>query len=256
MRVAICFSGQPRFVRECFDKIKKNIIEFNSSHQIDIFVHTWFSKELCNKILYVNEMSSFSGDATIDENSLDSIIELYNPISITHEKEKDFKSNIDFDKSLEKYLTGYKTSGISRQEYRDIKLSCTYSMWYSALQSGMLKKNYELSEGFTYDLVLKMRFDSIVNYPIDFNVINPNVMYYQELGQPDNMVSDWINISNSSNMDSYFSIYLSLEKLSQKAINEYGGWTSESLIRQVCNRDNIPTQGYYFNTELPRWGKL
>lgn len=256
MKVAICFSGQPRFVKECFNLIKKNLIDVNSKHEIDFFVHTWFSKDLCNRVLYVNEMSSFSGDATISEDSIESINELYNPKKIIVDKEKDFYSDVDFDCSLEKYLSGYKKSGMDREDYKQVKLSSTYSMWYSALMSGFLKKNFELENNFKYDLVLKMRFDNIVKYPIIFDSFNPDLLYYQELGQPDNMVSDWINLSNSENMDSYFSIFMSLEKLAKKSIEKYNGWTSESLIREVCERDNIKTQQHFFGTELPRWGKL
>ena len=256
MRIAVCLSGQPRFVDECFNGIKKNIFDVNSNHKIDVFVHTWYSKELCNKVLYVNEMSSFSGEATISENSLESINELYKPTKFIHEEPKKFSSTVNFEGSLEKYLTGYKNSGLSKEDYRNIKLESTYSMWYSIMKSNLLKKEYELENNFTYDFVLKLRFDSIVTNPIIFDTFDKNILYYQELGQPDNMVSDWINFSSSENMDSYSSIFLTLEKLSNIATSQYGGWTSESLIRQVCNRDNIQTQSLWLNTQLPRWGKI
>lgn len=256
MKIAVCLSGQPRFVKECFEGIRNNIFDSNKNHEIDVFVHTWFSKELCNKVLYVNEMSSFSGEATIPENSLDLIKSLYNPKKIIYNEPKKFKSIIDFEGSLEKYLKGYKTSGMSREDYRNVKLESTYSMWYSIMVSNLLKKEYELENGFTYDFVIKLRFDNIITQPIVFDSFDNNFLYYQELGQPDNMVSDWINFSSSENMDSYSSIFLSIDKLANKSISQYGGWTSESLIRQVCNRDNIKTYPLWLNTQLPRWGKI
>jgi uncharacterized membrane protein YoaT (DUF817 family) len=77
MKIAICFSGQPRFIEECYSGIKSNIIDANSKHDIDIFVHTWFSPEITGKVLYHNLFSSFSGDAKITEDSIEKISELY-----------------------------------------------------------------------------------------------------------------------------------------------------------------------------------
>jgi hypothetical protein len=61
MKIAICFAGQPRFIKECFDAINQNMILCNKDHEIKIFCHTWFSEEICEVPLYENEYSSFSG---------------------------------------------------------------------------------------------------------------------------------------------------------------------------------------------------
>ena len=46
MKVALCFSGQPRFVNECSDLIINNAIQ---NYDVDIFGHLWFDDDLKNK---------------------------------------------------------------------------------------------------------------------------------------------------------------------------------------------------------------
>ena len=79
MKIAICFSGEPRFVNECFPLIKKNIIDVNDN--IDFFIHTWFSDDIVDKKLYTNSISSF-GESTIKKDVIEDINRLYNPKSI------------------------------------------------------------------------------------------------------------------------------------------------------------------------------
>ena len=46
MKVALCFSGQPRFVNECSDLIINNAIQ---NYDVDIFAHLWFDDDLKKK---------------------------------------------------------------------------------------------------------------------------------------------------------------------------------------------------------------
>ena len=87
------------------------------------------------------------------------------------------------------------------------------------------------------------------DYDMDF-------LYYQEMGQPDNMVSDWINFSNSKNMDIFSSIFNNFEYLSKICLKNYNAYSPESLIRAVCDKFEIKTKGISFGVELPRHGKL
>ena len=45
MRKAISFSGQSRFVKEGYDTLKRNLVDFET---YDVFVHTW-TQELLNQ---------------------------------------------------------------------------------------------------------------------------------------------------------------------------------------------------------------
>jgi hypothetical protein len=81
-------------------------------------------------------------------------------------------------------------------------------------------------------------------------------LHYQEMGQPDRMVSDWINFSNSKNMDTYSSIFNNFENLTKICLSNYGAYSPESLIRAICDVFNIQTQSHSFGIELPRHGKI
>lgn len=254
MKIAICFSGEPRFVDKCHDMIKRNIIDPNNI--VDVFVHTWYDNSIINKKLYTDAVSSFA-NSTIDLGVTDKIVDLYKPKKIIIDSPRHFSnSRIDFDGSLDKYFAGYKNSVHSKQEYRDIRISNIYSMWYSIMKSIELKKEYELENDFKYDIVIKCRFDLIVRSPIYFGNYNNEKLNYQELGQPDGMVSDWINFSNSSNMDVYSTIFNNIELLSNICINKHGAFSSESLIRSIIDIFNIGMVGSNFGLQLPRHGVI
>ena len=46
MKIALCLSGQPRFINECAPFILKNICE---GYDADVFFHLWFDENLQNK---------------------------------------------------------------------------------------------------------------------------------------------------------------------------------------------------------------
>jgi hypothetical protein len=256
LRVAICFSGQPRFVNECYAGIKNNLLDQNPGDDFDVFVHTWYSEDSAEKVLYSNELSSFSGDAKIKSGVIEDIKKLYSPKKIITDEPKKIISDICFDNVSEKYFAGYSSSGLTRKEFGDIKVNNLYSMWYSILQSNLLKREYELSSGKIYDIVIRFRFDNICRRPIVLNDINPDFLYYQEMGQPDGMISDWINISSSKNMDTYSSIFNNIKNLKESLERSEGVYCNELFIREICQKFNIPTMSRDFGLELPRWGKL
>lgn len=254
MKIAICISGEPRLVEECFPLIKKNIIDVNPP--IDFFIHTWYDPTKTGQVLYENAMSSFAS-GTIKE-GVDEIIEnLYHPKRLEIEWPKEFKnSNLDFSSSIDKYFAGYAQSGLSKEEYANKRMSNIYSMWYSAMQVIKLKKEYELENNFTYDVVVKFRFDNIVNHPIHLTAYDPNFMHYQDMGQPDGMISDWMNLSSSENMDVYGCIFNLLEPLARVCIKKHHAFSSESLIRAIIDKFNILPKPASFGLTLPRNGKL
>jgi len=43
MKIAICFSGQPRLYKEGYENIK-DFINNNNEHNFDIFFHTWYDE--------------------------------------------------------------------------------------------------------------------------------------------------------------------------------------------------------------------
>lgn len=253
MRICVCFSGEPRFVEECYPLIQKNIISINP--KIDFFVHTWYSEEISGIKLYNNSLSSF-GESHIKENAVDKIIDLYDPISIEIEKPRKFiNSDLDWGNSLDKYFGGGNSS-MNNLEFKRIKINNFYSFMYSNMKSLTLKKKYELENDFKYDFVVRLRFDNIIKSPIIFSNFNSNYFYYQEMNQPDNMISDWINFSNSENMDSFSCIFNNFERFAKISLEKYNAYSPESLIRSMCEIFGIESKGINLGIELPRHGKI
>ena len=58
MKLALCFSGQPRYLKECYPAIYKNLLE---KYSPDVFVHTWWDESMPNKNMDLpsSELTSF-----------------------------------------------------------------------------------------------------------------------------------------------------------------------------------------------------
>ena len=256
MKVAICIVGQPRFVEELYPLFQKNVLKPNEKHQIDVFVHTWYSEEIINKPLYENVVSSFSGDACIREGVIDKINELYRPTRMSVDMPMKFSRDIKWGGDKDEILNAHKETTMTREEYKSMRIDMMYSLYYSILECIKLKKVHELEHGFTYDLVLRSRFDNIFRSPIDLSSFDGSFIWYQEMGQPHDMVSDWLNIGSSKNMDALGTIFGNLEALADDALKKYGTFTNESLIRSVCDRMEIQTKCTQFGVGVPGWGKI
>ena len=124
------------------------------------------------------------------------------------------------------------------------------------MRSILLKKEHELENDFKYDCVVRFRFDNIIKSPLHFSEYEMSLMHYQEMGQPDRMVSDWINFSGSSNMDAFSSIFNNFEILSKICLSNYGAYSPESLIRSACDLFLIKAKGNNFGIRLPRHGNI
>jgi hypothetical protein len=256
MKIAICISGQPRFVEEMFPNFKKNILDSNPNHEIDVFVHTWYSEDIIEKPLYDNVYSSFSGGAKIPKNVIDTITKLYNPVRFEYNANMEMYKNINWGGSDERKWKSHVESSLSKEDWIKKKTIDTYSYWYSNLKVNLLKKEFELLNNFTYDLVVRTRFDNIYNSPILFDRLSPDNLHYQELNQPPGCVSDWINISSSKNMDIISSIFTTLETISEYSLRDYNTFTNEYLIHSISEKFNIKKQSGYFGITLPSWGKF
>jgi hypothetical protein len=257
MKIAVCFSGQPRFVRECYPNIEKFLLEHNKHHQIDVFSHTWFSEEIINKPLYINEYSSFSGDAVIPSDAVDNIKKLYAPKIMNVDVPIIFQPNEFVTKEFIKFaITPTSNFGMPVSEFQQKKTDGLYSMMYSLMNSIISKKTYEMQNNLKYDFVIKMRFDNILISPISFDNLDNRYFYSQEMGKPNFEISDWVNFSNSMNMDLMGTIYLQIDKLINFSVENFGGWSVESIIKSFCIINDIQDKTLPLNTQLPRWGKL
>lgn len=256
MRVAICFSGQPRFVEEAHQSIIKNIIECNSNHEIDVFAHLWFSEDICNKPLYINEFSSFSGGATIPDDAIQKFVDYYKPLDIQVENSMTFTADESVKSKYQLWYINDKTDmGMSKEEWIDSKMVSEYSKYYSLCKSIGLKSKHETACGKKYDLVIRMRTDTKFFNNILLDSIDTSYFYSEYMNKPWYEISDWINFSRSEVMDKLGEIYNEFDNLVSHSHSNYGGWSAESLIKSMCEINNIPERTVYTGCILPGWGK-
>lgn len=255
MKIALCFSGQPRFVEECFDAINQNLIRANEGNQVDVFVHTWFSEEICERPLYINEFSSFSGGATIKIDAIERIKELYSPVSIEVDKPLECVPEQEIcDAFIRWAIDGKNDFGMPAADFQRKKTESAYSIYYSVMRCNTLKRLEELRTGERYDVVVKMRFDNKLSRRLTFEGLDMSYIYSENLGKPHYEISDWINFSNSTNMDKMTSIFSNFEDVARHSVSRHNGWSCESLIKSACDMNGIQERAISIGSLIPSWG--
>lgn len=206
MKVALCLSGQPRCALKTFPYILENIIKPNNA---DVFIHMNWD----NENLYIDKSHADNGNCLLEKDIDLKIIELYKPIKYLIEKPKNsFNPNI---KIPPKRLENFKKMNHSKQWTDEVHckhmIKNMISMYYSIFKSNELKQTYANENGFVYDYVIRLRFDALPKKKLFCKDYEPDFIYYQEIGQPDNLISDWVNFGSNSIMNIYSSMYLNLE---------------------------------------------
>jgi hypothetical protein len=218
MKVALCLSGQARFVEQCYNEVLyPYVLEGNN---IDIFIHTWnIDKSQINKH-FINGGGHIMGPV-IKENQIQSTLDLYNPISYKVEPQIQF----ELGKFPERTLP-------------DIRSDYLYSMFYSIYQSNKLKSEYEIKNNFKYDWVIRSRFDIKLNSKINFNEFDNNVINNPSgCFNNDHGYTDCFAFSNSANMNIYSDTYNHIDDCMNDPTLQLCG---EYILRRWIDINNIP----------------
>jgi len=256
MKIALCLSGQPRFIKEAAPFIIKNACE---GYDIDTFFHFWFDENL------ISNPYKYGGDGgwekqRISEKAIEDAIQIYNPKLYKVDKSKVF-----LDSSLKTDYC-YRDSGeviswtkhwkeSKEPNYRDRMVNNWLSCHYSLNQVNLLKKEYEYANNFKYDYVVRVRSDSILQTKIKYENYRKDTVYYTNiLNQPDNMICDWINFGGSKVMDPFMSMFSMSDIFLENCMNSINGaWCNEMIHKTVLNFFNIPSQGIPLTITLPRF---
>jgi len=250
MRVALLLHGQPRFVEQSFNYINSNLIVPN---KCDVFAHFWYDNTLIENPYKYGGTGNWINQR-IPKDIDKKIIELYNPITYSIDSSVEFKnSSLSFDESIKKYYKGALEKPELEPDFRNRQIKNMHSLWYSVMKVNELKKCYELKNDFKYDMVIQTRFDLELKTIINCLNHNNNSLYYAEMGQPDGMISDWINFGSSEIMDNYASIFVNIDTYIKYLLKERNVFCNELLIRKICDIFSIPFIGHSWNITLPRF---
>lgn len=151
LKVALCFSGQPRAWKIALKSIQEFISEF--TFKPDIFMHVWNFNSTSNHVVGVSKGKIWE-HTLIDKQELDHLAQCYNPTDILIEDRK--KSQNIADRTLRRIVD-------NKKENVDVKYTPCYlaPQYYGIKKAAELKRNYELKHNFTYDLVIRMRYDTV-----------------------------------------------------------------------------------------------
>ena len=211
MKIALCVSGH---LRDCdrtslsFHSFRKRLNDFAET---ETFVSTWNKRNISR---------SWSGNKGIINNET-------KDEHITEEYVKEtYETN---DVSI--FDQGFYNSEFSPFNYRDLtdkinnwhphgvsgNVIHSSNMFFIMWQSNVLKKTKEFKNGQKYDLVIRVRpdFEFYTNVSLDIiknhekNILYiPKHLMFDEGGQVDLKINDWVAFGDSDIMNKYFSSFL------------------------------------------------
>jgi hypothetical protein len=217
MKTALCLSGQARFLEKCYyESMKPNILDILKP---DVFIHTWDVSSMAGHY-FINGSNQIMGDK-IPENLMEKVIELYQPTKHIIEHQIFFEQ----EKWKERLMLSIKSDHL-------------YSMFYSIYKSNELKKQYEKENNFTYDWVIRIRFDmALPSGPLFLDKLDNNVLWVAT-GCFDNTNGylDSLGYSNSKIMDIYSDTFNHIDNIINE--NPSMGICGEYVLRKHidCNK--------------------
>ena len=156
MKIALCLSGQPRNLDECYPFFYESLLRGND---VDVFAHVWWDEECKGKTYMWHSSAKFG-----DEDLAKKFIECYKPVAYTVEKQRQFdlsfceKHNYEWLDDVPQKQLDIFTPGV---------IFCMMSQTYSILQADLLRQNYTDD----YDIVIRARTDLLFDRVQDFETM-------------------------------------------------------------------------------------
>ena len=187
MKIALVFSGQPRFI----DGMSYNSIKefFLNKYDCDVYAHFWFSQDTSTS--YETAPWSTLGNISFPSDTLDIFNKLYNPVKLS------FDEPLVHDDKYKKYTNSHSHSGY---------------LIYSTYTS--LQKAYKLIDNINqYDYIIKIRPDIIFNIKFDVNNIDPHSIHVIPMREhPDILYNDTFAIVPPSISNYFFNMVDYIDK--------------------------------------------
>jgi len=239
MKIALCLSGQPRFVEKAFPNIYENLIR---GYDVDVFVHSWIDEDKS----YQFRNDGIWRNVTQDVNINSKILDLYKPKKFLFEKPKTFNVNIINGEKVEHYfkpLWESKCNHFNNPDGAKYFVNMIHSMWYSIMMSNLQKELYSKESNINYDLVIRARFDVTYRYKLIYENINPNIMNVSSQVHHDH-IHDFFAISNDTYMNTYCSLFYNLNYYLSVVRPDWR--CGEGILFKLMEKYNIPCQGIDF----------
>lgn len=219
MKIALCLSGQPRFIDQGYNQLYDKLL---SKSSVDCFIHCWWSMDMANKNMNSMNMANPHNRSYIfKENTLELLQKYYNPISFLTEKHKNFELIDDV-----YYEQPNKTTSVQ-------------SMWYSIKMANQLKQQHEKLHNFKYDVVIRSRTDIILHKLCLEDLTETNCVYTDSVGKNKDFPNDQFCVSDSESSDYYSSLYDNLINYKNEGFTWFVG---ERLLKYHMSKSSITSK--------------
>jgi hypothetical protein len=226
MKTALCLYGQPRDAQVKSQQIIDNVVKPNNC---DVFFHAWYD----NSDLSLHKMTPGHEHRSLSSEINYFLLNQYSPKSCIIEKQRKFHHR-DFSITEENFSICYPwAAGYDRNSFIKDRGVCTHSMWYSIMQSILLKELYSHENDFTYDCVILSRFDVKPDRVINVNDYDLSTVTTRSFDYPRNEVCDWFLITNNDNINcigNTFNLLNIFHNNIQKSNVKI--WNNESFLRE------------------------
>lgn len=203
-KVALCLSGHVRNI----DEFKENTLKIIETLNADVFISTW-ERDGVGCVFWADEGVTEEGLADIDY-----VKEIYNPKKIIVSKYEEY----------EELSNQFPGSFPNSKFASHINIKNTLLMFTKFKETVDLVKEYEEKNNFKYDMVIRGRFDILVNSIGE--EVEPNTVYCKQ--HPDNRISD----------PAFF--YADSDTITKLTIDK--NFYTEDLINSAQNSEDIFTK--------------
>ena len=226
MKIALVFSGQPRFINSlAYQSIKYHIL---NNYDCDVYAHFWFSSNK-NK-LYETAPWNNSGNIQLPENSITEFIELYKPLKIIYEEPY-------ADSELVTRL--YERVNHPKLPYN------TRSMYISHKKAYSLVDNPD-----KYDFIIRIRSDDMIFIFPDLNTLDTSKNYVFLQDESRGIINDAFAIMNNKHAKYIFNGIDILDILYDNGIL----FNNEELFRGIFEYYNIFNDTVLYNNDKLKLG--
>lgn len=212
MKIALVFSGQPRFVDSIsyvsiYDKLL-------SKYDCDVYAHFWFSSD--PNTIYETAPWSTLGNIQFSPNAINDFIELYKPIKIIYEEPYDDSKLVN---------RSYDRVNHIREPYN------TRSMFISH------QKAYRLIDDVSkYDFIIRIRTDDIIYTIPDLNTLDTSKNYVFLQDNQRIVINDSFAIMNNKDAKHLFNGIDNIDMLYDNNINI--NFNNEDLFKEILISNN------------------
>lgn len=188
MNIALCYSGQLRNFKACFETHKRYIIDSNPKDRFFIFAHFWHDNNL-QGIKYRGQ--------------------------IQDDKEKDFwniNNVFDFvaigpDSFLCQTPINFESSLVPDPRFPH-PMQNTLSMFFSIYKANQLQKEFSRERGFNFDISIRMRTDLFFTRNLELDKFDKNKVHiHDQVCHMPYGVNDIFAFGASEEMNEYSSVF-------------------------------------------------